>query len=80
MLTSGRDSHDVLRAYTNSNATMLLRRFEALHASEMTALLGREEELELLLRRWAKAKTGGQLVLLSGEAGGSAASPNRRQR
>jgi hypothetical protein len=50
----------------------------ALHASEMTALLGREEELELLLRRWAKAKTGeGQLLLLSGEAGGSAASPNR---
>ena len=29
-----------------------------------------EEELELLLRRWSKAKTGeGQVVLLSGEAG-----------
>ena len=36
----------------------------------MTALVGREEELELLLRRWSKAKTGeGQVVLLSGEAG-----------
>jgi AAA ATPase domain len=36
----------------------------------LTALVGREEELELLLRRWAKAKTGeGQVVLLSGEAG-----------
>ena len=45
-------------------------RFEALHASGLTALVGREEELELLLRRWSKAKTGeGQLVLLSGEAG-----------
>ena len=45
-------------------------RFEALHASGMTNLVGREEELELLLRRWLKAKTGeGQVVLLSGERG-----------
>ena len=45
-------------------------RFEALHASGLTALVGREEELELLLRRWSKAKSGeGQVVLLSGEAG-----------
>jgi class 3 adenylate cyclase len=45
-------------------------RFEALHASGLTALVGREEELELLLRRWSRAKTGeGQVVLLSGEAG-----------
>jgi predicted ATPase/class 3 adenylate cyclase len=45
-------------------------RFEALHGSELTALVGREEELELLLRRWSKAKSGeGQVVLLSGEAG-----------
>ena len=36
----------------------------------MTALVGREEELELLLRRWSRTKTGeGQVVLLSGEAG-----------
>jgi predicted ATPase len=45
-------------------------RFEALHASGVTELVGREEELELLLRRWSKAKTReGQLVLLSGEPG-----------
>ena len=45
-------------------------RFEALHPSGLTALVGREEELELLLRRWSRAKTGeGQVVLLSGEAG-----------
>jgi class 3 adenylate cyclase len=45
-------------------------RFEALHASGLTELVGREEELELLLRRWSKAKTGeGQVALLSGEAG-----------
>jgi predicted ATPase len=36
----------------------------------LTELVGREEEIELLLRRWSKAKTGeGQVVLLSGEAG-----------
>ena len=45
-------------------------RFEALHAGGLTALVGREEESELLLRRWARAKAGeGQVVLLSGEAG-----------
>ena len=45
-------------------------RFEAFHASGLTELVGREEELELLLRRWSKAKTGeGQVVLLSGEPG-----------
>ena len=45
-------------------------RFEAFHASGLTELVGREEELDLLLRRWSKAKTGeGQVVLLSGEPG-----------
>jgi len=45
-------------------------RFDALHGGRLTALVGREEELELLLRRWSKAKAGeGQIVLLSGEAG-----------
>ena len=45
-------------------------RFEAMHASGLTELVGREEELEILLRRWSKTKTGeGQVVLLSGEPG-----------
>ena len=45
-------------------------RFEAMHASGLTELVGREEELEILLRRWSKAKNGkGQVVLLSGEPG-----------
>jgi DNA-binding SARP family transcriptional activator/class 3 adenylate cyclase len=44
-------------------------RFEALRATS-TPLVGREEELELLLRRWPKAASGnGQVVLLSGEPG-----------
>src|SRR6202007_702920 len=43
---------------------------DAVHTTGRTALVGREEESELLLRRWSKAKTGeGQVVLLSGEAG-----------
>src|ERR1700719_1978813 len=45
-------------------------RFEALHASGLIDLVGREEENELLLRRWSRAKTGaGQVVLLAGEPG-----------
>jgi predicted ATPase len=41
-----------------------------MHSGGLTALVGREEQLELLLRSWARAKTGeGQVVLLSGEAG-----------
>ena len=36
----------------------------------MTPLVGREEELDLLLRRWQRAAVGeGQVVLLSGEPG-----------
>ena len=45
-------------------------RFEALHPDGLAALVGREAECELLLRRWAKAKGGeGQVALISGEAG-----------
>ncbi|HEV2624751.1 MAG TPA: adenylate/guanylate cyclase domain-containing protein, partial [Xanthobacteraceae bacterium] len=45
-------------------------RFEAMHPSALTALVGREEETELLLRRWSRAKSGdGQVVLISGEPG-----------
>ena len=57
-------------AWAALRASSVESRFEALHASGLTALVGREEEFELLLRRWSRAKTGeGQLVLLSGEAG-----------
>jgi class 3 adenylate cyclase/predicted ATPase len=45
-------------------------RFEALHGSGLAALIGRDEEIDLLLRRWARAKAGdGQVVLISGEPG-----------
>jgi class 3 adenylate cyclase/tetratricopeptide (TPR) repeat protein len=59
-----------VRAWAALRTSSAEGRFEALHASGLTELVGREEELELLLRRWSKAKTGeGQVVLLSGEAG-----------
>jgi class 3 adenylate cyclase len=59
-----------VRAWAVLRAASVESRFDALHASGLTELVGREEELELLLRRWSKAKSGqGQVVLLSGEAG-----------
>jgi Adenylate and Guanylate cyclase catalytic domain/AAA ATPase domain len=59
-----------VRAWAALRPASIESRFEALHASGLTELVGREEELELLLRRWLKAKAGeGQVVLLSGEAG-----------
>jgi class 3 adenylate cyclase len=59
-----------VRAWAALRPAAVESRFEALHATGMTDLVGRQEELELLLRRWSKAKTGeGQVVLLSGEAG-----------
>ena len=46
-----------------------MSRFEALR-SEATPLVGRDEELDLLLRRWQQAKAGeGRVVLISGEPG-----------
>ena len=59
-----------VRAWAVLRPALVESRFDALHASGLTQLVGREEELELLLRRWLKAKGGqGQVVLLSGEPG-----------
>jgi len=59
-----------VRAWAALRASSAESRFEALHTTGLTALVGREEELELLLRRWSRAKSGeGQVVLLSGEGG-----------
>ena len=45
-------------------------RFEARQSSVLSPLLGREEELQLLLRRWEQTKRGeGRMVLIAGEAG-----------
>jgi AAA ATPase domain/Adenylate and Guanylate cyclase catalytic domain len=59
-----------VRAWAALGARSAESRFEALHAAGVTALVGRDEEADLLHRRWARAKTGkGQVVLLSGEPG-----------
>ena len=61
---------EATRAWAVLRASSMASRFEALHASGLTALVGREEEFDLLRRRWTRAKNGeGQVVLLSGEAG-----------
>jgi class 3 adenylate cyclase/predicted ATPase len=58
------------RAWAALRASSAEGRFEALHAAGLTALVGREEETEILLRRWSRANDAeGQVVLLSGEAG-----------
>ena len=45
-------------------------RLEAASSTGLTPLVGREQEVGLLLERWAQVKDGlGQVVLLSGEAG-----------
>ena len=50
--------------------SVVASRFEALRGSALSPLVGRDEEIDLLLRRWARAKAGeGQVVLLSGEPG-----------
>jgi class 3 adenylate cyclase/predicted ATPase len=57
-------------AWVVHRASPVQNRFEALRARGLTPLIAREEEIDLLQRRWSKAKAGtGQVVLISGEAG-----------
>jgi class 3 adenylate cyclase/predicted ATPase len=59
-----------VQAWQVLRSSAIESRFDALHASGFTPLVGRERELESLLLRWKKAKSGsGQVVLLSGEPG-----------
>ena len=68
-----------MRAWAALRPASVESRFEALHAGGLTELVGREEEVELMLRRWSKAKSGeGQVVLLSGEAGHRQIAVDRR--
>src|SRR5262245_17987031 len=58
---------DVRRVLGPSRAAS---RFEARHEQGVAPLLGREEELDLLLRRWTQAKTGeGRVIHITGEPG-----------
>jgi class 3 adenylate cyclase/tetratricopeptide (TPR) repeat protein len=59
-----------LRVYRVDSESAAESRFAAASASGLTPLVGREEELGLLLQRWHQAQAGeGQVVLLAGEAG-----------
>jgi class 3 adenylate cyclase len=50
--------------------SVVASRFEALRGSALSPLVGRDEEIELLIRRWTRTKAGdGQVVLISGEPG-----------
>jgi class 3 adenylate cyclase len=58
------------RAWRVVGESGLLSRFEALRAASLTPLVGREEEIDLLQRRWRRAVSGeGQVVLICGESG-----------
>jgi len=59
-----------VRAWAPLRPRPVTSRFEALRAGPLTPLVGRGSELDLLLRKWGRARSGeGQVVLLSGEPG-----------
>ena len=59
-----------VRAYRVLGVGTAESRFEAFHPTPLAPLVGREEEMGLLLRRWQEARSGeGRVVLLSGEPG-----------
>jgi class 3 adenylate cyclase/predicted ATPase len=59
-----------MRSWAVLRVNAVVSRFEALRATGLIPLVGRDEELGLLRRRWQRAKSGeGQVVLLCGEAG-----------
>ncbi|HEX5507733.1 MAG TPA: adenylate/guanylate cyclase domain-containing protein [Pseudolabrys sp.] len=61
---------DSVNAWQPIRALGVKSRFEAQHQARLAPLLGRDEETELLLRRWRSAKQGeGRAVLLTGEPG-----------
>ncbi len=59
-----------IAAWAVDGASASESRFEAIHAAGLTDLIGREDELDFLLKRQRLAWKGeGQIVLISGEAG-----------
>ena len=58
------------RIYQVLGTSGIESRIEAMHAAKLPPLFGREEEIELLLRRWRQATLeGGRVVTLTGEPG-----------
>jgi hypothetical protein len=65
--TSGAEPLRIWQVMENS---AVANRFEALRGFALSPLVGRDEEIDVLLRRWGSAKAGdGQIVLVSGEPG-----------
>jgi len=65
-----RDGTEPVRSWQVLGQRVVESRFDALRGPAVSPLIGRDEEMDLLLRRWQRAKTGdGQVVLISGEAG-----------
>jgi class 3 adenylate cyclase/predicted ATPase len=59
-----------VHAWTVLGESELRSRFEALRRTDATEMVGRSEEMDLLLRRWEKARAGcGSVVLVTGEPG-----------
>jgi predicted ATPase/class 3 adenylate cyclase len=59
-----------MQAYRIVRTSAVRSRFSASHEGPLAPLVGREEELELMLRRWRQAAAGeGRVVLLCGEPG-----------
>jgi class 3 adenylate cyclase/predicted ATPase/predicted RNA-binding Zn-ribbon protein involved in translation (DUF1610 family) len=59
-----------IAAWQVAGRTAVTTRSHALQSSDLLPLIGRDEEMELILSRWKRARSGeGQVVLLSGEAG-----------
>jgi class 3 adenylate cyclase/predicted ATPase len=61
---------EAVRAWHVLGENAVQSRFEALRGSRLTPIIGREEEIELLLRRWQQVKAGeGRVVLIAGDPG-----------
>ena len=59
-----------VRAWRATRETGAASRSETVYAGAPMPLVGRDEELDLLIRRWRQAKAGeGRVVLISGEPG-----------
>jgi class 3 adenylate cyclase/predicted ATPase len=59
-----------IKAWRAKSDTGVTSRSEMLYADSVTPLVGRDEELNLLVSRWRQSKgSDGRVVLLSGEAG-----------
>ena len=61
---------DPIPAWLVEGPASVRSRSEAIYGRDLPPMIGRDDEIELLLRRWRSAVTGqGQAVLIAGEAG-----------